>query len=83
AGEFHVTFFTNANETTELQISSATVGMTTARGAPTILVSRRLDPIGHFVADATVPPGATRFDILASTESGQAINTYILLTPGA
>jgi copper transport protein len=83
AGEFHVTFFTNANETTELQISSATVGMTTARGAPTILVSRRLDPIGHFVADATVPPGSTRFDILASTESGQAINTYILLTPGA
>jgi copper transport protein len=83
ADEFHVTFFTNANETGELQISSATIGMTTARGAPTILVSRRLDPIGHFVADATVPPGATRFDILATTASGQAIATYILLTPGA
>jgi copper transport protein len=83
ADEFHVTFFTDANETTELQVSSATVGMTTARGAPTILVSRRLDPIGHFVADATVPPGATRFDILASTKSAQAIATYILLTPGA
>jgi len=83
ADEFHVTFFTNANETSELQVSSATIGMTTARGAPTILVSRRLDPIGHFVADATVPPGATRFDILAATASGQAIATYILITPGA
>jgi putative copper export protein/methionine-rich copper-binding protein CopC len=83
ADEFHVTFFANANETTELQISSATIGMTTARSTPTILVSRRLDPIGHFVADATVPPGATRFDILATTGSGEAIATYILITPGA
>ncbi len=83
ADEFHVTFFTNSNETSELQISSATIGMTTARGAPAILVSRRLDPIGHFVADAAVPPGTTRFDILATTESGQAIASYILLTPGA
>jgi len=83
ADEFHVTFFTNSNETSELQISSATIGMTTARGAPAILVSRRLDPIGHFVADATVPPVTTRFDILATTESGQAIASYILLTPGA
>jgi copper transport protein len=83
ADEFHVTFFTNANETSELEISLATIGMTIARGTPTILVSRRLDPIGHFVADATVPPGATRFDILAATASGQAIATYILLTPGA
>jgi hypothetical protein len=57
--------------------------MTTANGTPTILVSRRLDPIGHFVADATVPAGATRFDILATTASGQAITTYISLTPGA
>jgi copper transport protein len=83
ADEFHVTFFTNSNETSEVQISSATLGMTTAHGAPTILVSRRLDPFGHFVADATVPPGATRFDILATTGTGQAIATYIVITPGA
>jgi copper transport protein len=83
ADEFHVTFFTNANETGEVPISSATIGMTTPGGTPTILVSRRLDPIGHFVADATVPTGATRFDILATSQSGQAIATYIVLTPGA
>lgn len=83
ADEFHVTFFTNANESGEVPISSATIGMTTPGGTPTILVSRKLDPIGHFVADATVPTGATRFDILATTQSGQAIATYIVLTPGA
>jgi copper transport protein len=83
AVEFHVTFFTNANETSEIPISSATIGMTRPGGTPTILVSRRLDPIGHFVGDATVPKGPARFDILATTQSGQAISTYIVLTPGA
>ncbi len=83
ADEFHVTFFTNANETSEIPIASATIGMTRLRAAPTILVSRRLDPIGHFVADATVPAGATRFDILATTQSGQSIATYLVITPGS
>jgi copper transport protein len=83
ADEFHVTFFTNANETSEIQIASATFGMTTSGGTPTILVSRRLDPIGHFVADVTVPAGPTRFDILATTPAGQAIATYVVITPGA
>jgi copper transport protein len=83
ADEFHVTFFTNANETSEIQIASATIGMTVPGGTPTILVSRRLDPIGHFVADATIPAGATRYDILAVTQSGQAISTYVVITPGS
>ncbi|MGA7987424.1 MAG: copper resistance protein CopC [Candidatus Dormiibacterota bacterium] len=83
ADEFHLTFFTNANETSEIQIESATIGMTVPGGTPTILVSRRLDPIGHFVADATVPAGATRYDILATTQSGQTISTYIVITPGS
>ena len=82
ADEFHVTFFTNANETSEIQIASVTVGMTVPGGAPTILVTCRLDPIGHFVADATIPTGATRYDILATTQSGQAISTYVVITPG-
>ena len=83
ADEFHVTFFTNASETSEIQIASATIGMTVPGGTPTILVSRRLDPIGHFVADATVPADATRFDILATTQSGQSISTYVVITPGS
>ncbi len=83
ADEFHVTFFTNANETSEIPIASTTIGMTVPGGTPTILVTRRLDPIGHFVADATVPAGATRYDILATTQSGQAISTYVVITPGS
>jgi hypothetical protein len=82
ADEFHVTFFTNANETSEIDIATATIGMTAPGGTPTILVSRRLDPIGHFVADATVPAGATRYDIIATTQTGAAIATYVTITPG-
>ena len=81
--EFHVTFFTNSNESSEIQIASATFGMTTPGATPTILVSRRLDPVGHFVSDATVPDAATRFDILATTVSGQAIASYLVITPGS
>ena len=80
ADEFHVTFFANANETSELQIAAATIGMTAPGGSPTILVSRRLDPIGHFVADATIPTGTTRFDIIATTRAGAAIGTYLMIT---
>jgi len=83
ADEFHCTFFTNANESSEIPIASVTIGMTVSGGTPTILVNRRLDPIGHFVADATVPQGATRFDILANTRSGAAIATYVVITPGS
>jgi copper transport protein len=83
ADEFHLTFFATANETSELQMTSATVGMTVAGGTPTILVTRRLDPIGHFVSDATVPAGPTRYDILGTTQTGQSISTYVVITPGA
>jgi copper transport protein len=82
ADEFHVTFFTNSNETSEIHIASVTVGMTVPGRPPTILVSRRLDPIGHFVADATVPAGPTRYDIIATTAAGAAIATYVTITPG-
>ena len=81
--EFHLTFFTSSNETSELQIASTTIGMTPPGGTPTILVSRRLDPVGHFVADVTVPAGATRYDIIATTEAGVAIATYVTITPGS
>lgn len=82
ADEFHVTFFTNSNETSEIHIASITVGITPPGGTPTVLVTRRLDPIGHFVADATVPAGATRYDVIATTQTGVPIATYVTITPG-
>jgi len=30
-----------------------------------------------------VPPGATRYDILATTTTGIAIATYVTITPGS
>jgi len=83
ADEFHLTFFTSSNETSEIPIASTTIGMTPPGGTPTILVSRRLDPVGHFVADVTVPTGASRYDIIATTETGVAIATYVTITPGS
>jgi copper transport protein len=83
AGEFLVTSFANVNETEELPMESSTVGMTIPGRTPTLLVSRRLDPVGHFVSDATVPAGATRFDIIGMTKSGAAIATYIVITVGS
>jgi putative copper export protein len=80
-GEFHVTFLSSAGA--EVPIAQATTGMTVPGGMPTILVTRRLDEIGHFVSDATVPAGGARFDILATTVAGQSIATYIVITPGS
>jgi copper transport protein len=82
ADEFHVTFFTSANETSEIPIASVTIGMTVPGGTPTILVPTRLDPIGHFVAAATVPAEPTRFDIIATTKTDVAIATYVTIIPG-
>lgn len=81
ADEFHVTFVAPSGN--EVPMSDITIGMTPPSGTPAILPSRRLDDVGHFVADAHVPGGQTRFDILATTRSGQAVSTYILITPGS
>jgi hypothetical protein len=35
------------------------------------------------VSDATVPAGPTRYDILGTTQSGQTISTYVVITPGS
>ena len=81
ADQFHCTWLDpNGNE---IPIADMTMGMTAPGGTPTILVHRRLDSIGHFVADANVAAGTTRFDVLATTTSGQSVATYINLTPGS
>jgi copper transport protein len=77
---FHVTFFTSNGS--ELRVPQVTIGMTPPGGSPTILVSRPFDPIGHFVADANVPPGKTRFDLIATLPDGEVLSTYVVVTPG-
>ncbi|MBV8526852.1 MAG: copper resistance protein CopC/CopD [Candidatus Dormibacteraeota bacterium] len=81
ADQWHCTWLDpNGNE---IPMADMTFGMTTPGGTPTILVKRRLDEIGHFVSDATVPKGTTRFDLIGTTVSGQTVSTYINITPGS
>lgn len=78
--EFHVTFFdTKGNEAA---IPAVSVGITPQGGAPTLLVTRPLDDVGHYVADLTVPSGPSRFDIIATTASGQSVAGYLTISPG-
>jgi hypothetical protein len=79
--EFHATFL-DANGQ-ELQLTKAEIAQTAADGSVSILVIRRLDPVGHFVADATVPARSTRFDITGTLPNGDVVATYIMITPGA
>jgi len=81
ATEFHVTFLDARGN--EIPIASAAVSDTAPGGSRMNLTLRRLDSIGHFVADANVRTGSSRFDIIASTASGEVLSTYIELSPGS
>jgi hypothetical protein len=78
-----MTFFP-ASGTGEVQTSSIIVGQTPLPNGPaTVLAARRLDPVGHWVADAQVPAGKTRFDIIATLPSGEVLATYVIITLGS
>ncbi len=79
---FHATFF-DTGGSTELHVSNVTIGMTPPGGTPTILVSRPFDPVGHFVADANIPSGKTRYDLIATLPDGEVLSTYVVITPGS
>lgn len=80
-GTLHVTYFDPQGN--EAHVPQTAIGMTPQKGAPTLLPTRPFDPIGHYIANVTVPAGPTRFDILATTASGQALSTYLVITPGS
>ncbi len=79
---FHVTFFA-AGGSTELRVPQLTIGMTPPGGTPTVLVSRPFDPVGHYVADANVSAGKTRYDLIATLADGEVLSTYVVITPGS
>jgi len=71
--EFHVTFLTTTSQ--EIQMSALTVRVIAPHQTPSApLTVRRLDNIGHFVADF---PGATKgtyqFDVSGTTPTGSVI----------
>ncbi|MDE3193753.1 MAG: copper resistance protein CopC/CopD [Chloroflexota bacterium] len=81
-GTLHVTYFDAGGN--EARVPTTAIGMTPSggTGTPTLLAARPFDPTGHYVANVTVGAGPTRFDVLATTASGQALATYLVITPG-
>jgi putative copper export protein len=72
--EFHVTVIGPDNN--ELATDSVTVSATASDGGPpTNLTVRKLDPVGHFVADLrSATPGRYSFDVRATTAQGESIH---------
>lgn len=79
--EFHITFFDAKGN--ELEIGRATLAVTPPGGTTTVVSLRRLDPVGHFVADIEAPAGSSRYDITATTSSGDILSTYVEVSPGS
>ncbi len=79
--EFHMTFLDAQMK--EVLIASAAATETEPDGSAQDLPVRRLDDIGHFVADAAVTKAVARFAIIATTASGSLVSTYIELSPAS
>jgi len=79
ADEFHITFFDAQGA--ELPVVSATIVQTPPGGQPAALDPRELEP-GHFVADANIPSGTSRFDIAGVTQGGEHLVTFVSIVPG-
>jgi copper transport protein len=79
--EFHATFL----DTSGREIPISTFDAAEARdpdSSQTILTTRKLDDIGHYVADATLDRGAHRFTITAATPTGAALGAGIVIPVG-
>lgn len=75
--EFHTTFQNTAGEEIQMQQFVA-VDAQKAGGTVTGLFDYRpLDPIGHFVSDATVPKGTYQFSVAGVTGSGTAVGATL------
>ncbi|HWD08504.1 MAG TPA: copper resistance protein CopC [Actinomycetota bacterium] len=75
--EFHTTFQNTTGQEIQMQQFIA-VDAQKAGGAVTGLFNYRpLDPIGHFVSDATVPKGTYQFSVAGVTGSGTAVGATL------
>jgi hypothetical protein len=77
--EFHVTFFgADGNETgaTTITVTATAPGQHVA--VP--LTTRRLDPIGHFVADLLdAKAGTYQFDVDATLDTGEPVTGHFAI----
>jgi copper transport protein len=79
ANEVHATFFLNGGDFKGL--SGYSVVATPANGQPNGLDNRLL-ATGHIVCDATLTPGAWRFDVWTHTKVGELVWSYFETTIG-
>ena len=81
--EFHATFI--GSDGNELPMTALTVnsGPPGSGAAPVALTVRRLDNIGHFVADLSGPvKGSYRFDVDGVTQTGETIHGVFTIPVG-
>jgi hypothetical protein len=78
--EFHITFI--GSDGNEMPIAAVTVAATPPGATtPGSMTFRRLDPIGHFVADlAGAIKGSYRFDVNGTTGTGDTIQGTFTIT---
>jgi len=73
----HVTFFDPAG--TEAPIPSATVAITPAGTAGSVVIPRLLEP-GHFTADLTVTAGSLALDFIGQAPGGDPLHAHLEVT---
>ncbi|MDP9243013.1 MAG: FixH family protein, partial [Actinomycetota bacterium] len=81
ANELHITAF-NPSGSAELPLKSATAEGTGPSGSTVKFSTRRLDPIGHFVADTKLTAGNWTFDISATAKDGTVLQAHFGQTIG-
>lgn len=74
--ELHMTFFDAAGN--ELPVQVATVALSPAKGAATIITPRLLEP-GHFVAEVTLPAGALAIDVIGQPPGSDQLHAHFEL----
>ena len=72
--ELHMTFFDKAGN--EMPIPSATVALTPASGAPSIVAPRILEP-GHFVTDVPLVAGTLTVDVIGQPPGGNPEQAHV------
>ena len=73
--EFHATFL--GPDGNELPMTDFSASMVEGTSAPVELTTRKLDDIGHYVADAQLTSGTPRFTVFATAADGAQLGATL------
>lgn len=74
SNELHATFFDAAGA--ELPVPTATIALTPAEGAASIIAPRQLEP-GHFVGEVTMAAGALALDVIGQAPGRDPVHARL------